>query len=132
MDSSFAGGEREAHAGEEESVRKDSLPPPPVLVELFPEPNSKPLNLENFFQLDSTCRVRKAVAFSTTHLIEAEAQAFWRREGGRKGDVRWKGLYERAATPERTGVGGRDGRIQMLVQKVRLKAMQQMRSVAAH
>lgn len=50
MDSSLAGGEREAQAGLEESVRKDSLPPPPVLVELLPEPNSKPLNLENFYQ----------------------------------------------------------------------------------
>lgn len=48
IDSSFAGGDNEAHAGLDESVRNDSLPPPPVLVELFPEPNNKPLNLENF------------------------------------------------------------------------------------
>lgn len=50
MDSSFAGGDSEAHAGLDESVRNDSLPVPFVLDELFPEPNSKPLNLENFYQ----------------------------------------------------------------------------------
>jgi hypothetical protein len=50
MDSSLAGGDNEAQAGLEESVRNDSLPPPPVPVELLPEPNSKPLNFENFYQ----------------------------------------------------------------------------------
>lgn len=51
MDSSLAGGDNEAHAGLDESVRKDSLPVPPVPAdELFPEPKSKPLNLENFYQ----------------------------------------------------------------------------------
>jgi hypothetical protein len=51
IDSSFAGGDNEAHAGLDESVRKDSLPVPPVPAdELFPEPKSKPLNLENFYQ----------------------------------------------------------------------------------
>lgn len=52
IDSSFAGGDKEAQAGLEESVRKDSLPVPPVPAddELFPEPKSKPLNLENFYQ----------------------------------------------------------------------------------
>jgi hypothetical protein len=51
IDSSFAGGDSEAQAGLDESVRKESLPVPPVpLDELLPEPKSKPLNLENFYQ----------------------------------------------------------------------------------
>jgi hypothetical protein len=51
IDSSLAGGEREAQAGLDESVRNESLPVPPVPPdELLPEPNSKPLNLENFYQ----------------------------------------------------------------------------------
>lgn len=44
IDSSFAGGDNDAQAGLEESVRYDSLPVPAPL----PDPNSKPLNLENF------------------------------------------------------------------------------------
>jgi hypothetical protein len=49
IDSSLAGGDNEAQAGLEESVRKDSLPVVPA-EELFPDPKSKPLNLENFYQ----------------------------------------------------------------------------------
>jgi hypothetical protein len=51
IDSSLAGGDNEAQAGLDESVRKDSLPVPFVTAEeLFPEPKSKPLNLENFYK----------------------------------------------------------------------------------
>lgn len=51
IDSSFTGGDSEAHAGLDESVRNDSLPVPPLVAdELFPEPKSKPLNFENFYR----------------------------------------------------------------------------------
>lgn len=51
MDSSLAGGESEAQAGLDESVLNDSLPVPAVPdEEPFPEPKSKPLNFENFYQ----------------------------------------------------------------------------------
>lgn len=69
IDSSFAGGDNEAHAGLEESVRNDSLPVPPVPAdELLPEPNSKPLNLENFYQ-SSRFGSNSKRPLRNTHLI---------------------------------------------------------------
>lgn len=63
IDSSFAGGDNEAQAGLDESVRNDSLPVPPVPdEELFPGPKSKPLNLENFYQLSRIITTIPAVA----------------------------------------------------------------------
>lgn len=65
IDSSLAGGESDAQAGLDESVRNDSLPAPPVLVELFPEPNSKPLNFENFYRSVIPC----TRVFISTHIL---------------------------------------------------------------
>jgi hypothetical protein len=53
IDSSFVGGDNDAQAGLDESVRNESLPvpvPPLPVDELLPDPNNRPLNLENFYQ----------------------------------------------------------------------------------
>lgn len=66
IDSSLTGGDSDAQAGLDESVRNDSLPVPPD--ELLPEPKSKPLNLENFYQSSRITRNPQR-QLRNTHLI---------------------------------------------------------------
>lgn len=69
IDSSFAGGDSDAHAGLDESVRNDSLPVPVPADELLPEPKSKPLNLENFYQSSRITSKTSHEQLQNTHLI---------------------------------------------------------------
>lgn len=85
IDSSLTGGDNEAHAGLDESVRNDSLPVPPVPAdELFPEPKSKPLNLENFYQSSRFTRFPRKSSFKILTWSKPKPKHF----GGAKAEGR--------------------------------------------